>query len=84
MLPTLLGNPFIIPSASCQVTVAVDASEAEEFSQVVTKPLRALPYDTPGQIFVAFEKPEGVPAVGKFSNMLRFTVKEVQILPLTS
>ncbi|KAL0384099.1 UNVERIFIED_CONTAM: Coatomer subunit gamma-2 [Sesamum radiatum] len=60
-----------------KVTVIVDASDAEEFSEVGTKPLRSLPYDTPGQTFVAFEKPEGVPAVGKFSNVLRFTVKEV-------
>lgn len=59
------------------VTVIVDASEAEEFSEVGTKPLKSLPYDTPAQTFVAYEKPEGVPAVGKFSNMLRFTVKEV-------
>ncbi|KAB1207270.1 Coatomer subunit gamma [Morella rubra] len=59
------------------VTVIVEASEAEEFSQVVSKPVSSLPYDTPGQIFMAFEKLEGVPAVGKFSNMLRFTVKEV-------
>ncbi|MBA0751427.1 hypothetical protein Gogos_000349, partial [Gossypium gossypioides] len=59
------------------VTVIVDASEAEEFAEVASKPLRSLPYDSPGQIFVAFEKPEGVPAVGKFSNMLRFIVKEV-------
>eukprot|EP00262_Sarcandra_glabra_P007946 TRINITY_DN21096_c0_g1_i1.p1 TRINITY_DN21096_c0_g1~~TRINITY_DN21096_c0_g1_i1.p1 ORF type:complete len:888 (+),score=178.63 TRINITY_DN21096_c0_g1_i1:53-2716(+) len=59
------------------VTVFVDASEAEEFSEVATKPLRSLPYDAPGQTFVAFEKPEGVPAVGKFSNMLKFIVKEV-------
>ncbi|XP_051145035.1 coatomer subunit gamma-like [Andrographis paniculata] len=59
------------------VSVIVDASEAEEFSEVGTKSLKSLPYDTPGQTFVAFEKPEGVPAVGKFSNMLRFTVKEV-------
>lgn len=62
----------------------MDASEVEEFSQVVSKPLKSLPYDTPGQIFVAFEKPEGVPAVGKFSNMLRFTVKEVKVLQLFS
>lgn len=55
----------------------MDASEAEEFSEVATKPLRSFPYDTPGQIFVAFEKPKGVAAVGKFSNMLRFIVKEV-------
>ncbi|GFP97320.1 coatomer subunit gamma-2, partial [Phtheirospermum japonicum] len=59
------------------VTVIVDASEAEEFSEVGMKPLRSLPYDTPAQTFVAFERPEGVPAVGKFSNVLRFTVKEV-------
>ncbi|KAK6946227.1 Coatomer, gamma subunit, appendage, Ig-like subdomain [Dillenia turbinata] len=59
------------------VIVIVDTSEAEEFSEVASKPLRSLPYDTPGQTFVAFEKPEGVPAVGKFSNMLRFIVKEV-------
>ncbi|XWS67927.1 hypothetical protein CRYUN_Cryun04dG0046800 [Craigia yunnanensis] len=59
------------------VTVIVDASEAEEFAEVASKPLRSLPYDSPGQTFMAFEKPEGVPAVGKFSNMLRFIVKEV-------
>ncbi|KAM7250867.1 hypothetical protein ACFE04_022750 [Oxalis oulophora] len=58
------------------VIVVVDASEADDFSQVGSKPLGSLPYDTPGQTFVAFEKPEGV-AVGKFSNMLRFIVKEV-------
>lgn len=60
-----------------QVTVFVDASEAEEFSEVLTKPLQSLPYDSPGQTFVAFEKPEGVPAIGKFSNLLKFVVKEV-------
>ncbi|CAL9107427.1 acidic leucine-rich nuclear phosphoprotein 32-related [Musa troglodytarum] len=60
-----------------KVTVFVDASEAEEFSEVLTKPLRSLPYDSPGQTFVAFEKPEGVPAIGKFSNLLKFVVKEV-------
>ncbi|KAH6756078.1 coatomer gamma-2 subunit [Perilla frutescens var. hirtella] len=59
------------------VTVIVDASEAEEFSEVGVKPLKSLPYDTPAQTFVAFEKPEGVPAAGKFSNTLRFSVKEV-------
>lgn len=57
----------------------MDASEAEEFSQVISKPLRSLPYDSPGQIFVAFEKPEGLPTSGKFSNILRFIVKEVLV-----
>ena len=57
--------------------MVVDASDAEEFAEIASKPLRSLPYDSPGQIFVAFEKPGGVPAVGKFSNVLRFIVKEV-------
>ncbi|KAK3420891.1 hypothetical protein EUGRSUZ_G00444 [Eucalyptus grandis] len=61
------------------VAVIVDSSDAEEFSEVASKPLRSLPYDSPGQTFVAFEKPDGVPAVGKFSNMLKFIVKEVDL-----
>ncbi|XP_047320129.1 coatomer subunit gamma-2 [Impatiens glandulifera] len=59
------------------VSVIVDASDAEEFSEVALKPLKSLPYDSPGQTFVAFEKPAGVPAIGKFSNVLKFIVKEV-------
>jgi len=59
------------------VHVIVDASEAEEFSEVASKPLKSLPYDSPGQTFVAFEKPEGALSTGKFSNMLKFIVKEV-------
>lgn len=60
----------------------MDASEAEEFEELATKPLKSLPYDTPGQTFVAFEKPEGVPSIGKFSNVLRFIVKEVSKYPI--
>ncbi|KAG2553554.1 coatomer subunit gamma-1-like isoform X2 [Panicum virgatum] len=59
------------------VTVCVDASDAEEFSEICSKPLARLPYNSTGQIFVAFEKPERVPAIGKFLNLLKFTVKEV-------
>uniref|UniRef100_A0A0C9S951 Coatomer subunit gamma n=2 Tax=Spermatophyta TaxID=58024 RepID=A0A0C9S951_9CONI len=59
------------------VHVIVDASEAEEFLEVASKPLKSLPYDSPGQVFVAFEKPEGACSTGKFSNMLKFIVKEV-------
>ncbi|CAA6663000.1 unnamed protein product [Spirodela intermedia] len=59
------------------VTVLVDASEAEEFSEVAVWPLKSLPYDSPGQTFVAFEKPEGAVSAGKFSNLLKFIVKEV-------
>ncbi|CAA7387861.1 unnamed protein product [Spirodela intermedia] len=59
------------------VTIFVDASEAEEFSEVASKPLRFLPYNSPGQTFVAFEKPAGAATVGKFSNLMKFFVKEV-------
>lgn len=61
----------------------MDASDAEEFSEVASKPLRSLPYDSPAQTYVAFEKPEGVLSVGKFSNVLRFIVKEVDVPLLT-
>ena len=46
---------------------------------MTSKALNSLPYDSPGQAFVAFEKPAGVPAVGKFSNTLTFVVKEVHV-----
>ena len=39
----------------------VDASDTEKFTEVSTRPLRSLPYESPGQTFVVFEKPEGVP-----------------------
>jgi hypothetical protein len=39
-----------------------------------------LPYNSTGQIFVAFEKPEHVPAIGKILNLLKFTVKEVNVM----
>ncbi|KAI3761538.1 hypothetical protein L1987_51956 [Smallanthus sonchifolius] len=55
---------------SFYATVVVDA-------EVTTKQLKALPYDTPGQTFVVFVKPERVPAVGRFSNMWKFIVNEV-------
>jgi len=58
-------------------TVIVDSSKVEEFAEVLSKPIRSLPYDTPEQTFMAFKKLEGVPAVGKFSNMLKSIVKEV-------
>ena len=58
----------------------MDASEAEEFAEITSKLIRSLPYDTPEQTYVAFEKHAGVPAVGKFSNILRFVVKEVLVI----
>lgn len=60
-----------------KVSVIVDTSEAEDFSEFASKPLRSLHYDSSGQLFVAFEKPYGVPVTGKFSNTLKFIMKEV-------
>ena len=55
----------------------MDSSEAEEFVVVLSKPIRSLPYDTPRQTFVAFEKPKRVLIVDKFSNMLKFIVTKI-------
>lgn len=60
-----------------QVSVAMESLDGEEFKQVAAKPLASMPYGAPGQAFVAFEKPEGACSTGKFSNTLRFYVKEV-------
>ncbi|MCO5558657.1 hypothetical protein L7F22_012243 [Adiantum nelumboides] len=59
------------------VSILVENVEGDEFTGVVSKPLPSLPYNSPGQAFVAFEKPEGVYSVGKFANTMRFIVKEV-------
>lgn len=60
-----------------QVSVVMESIEGEDFNQVATKPLASMPCGVPGQAFVAFEKPEGACSIGKFSNTLRFYVKEV-------
>ncbi|CAL5382254.1 unnamed protein product [Camellia sinensis] len=52
------------------VTVVVDASDTEKFTEVSTRPLRSLPYDSPGQTFVVFEKPEGVPQLENSRTLL--------------
>eukprot|EP00249_Psilotum_nudum_P023804 c28985_g1_i2 orf=144-2834(+) len=59
------------------VYIVVDASGAEDFREVFSKPLQSMPYNSPAQAFVAFAKPEGVYLTGKFANTLRFVVKEV-------
>ena len=47
---------------------------------MVLKALPSLPYNSTGQAFVAFEKPEGLFLTGKFANTMRFLVKEVNFL----
>ncbi|KAJ7558871.1 hypothetical protein O6H91_04G059500 [Diphasiastrum complanatum] len=60
-----------------KVSVVIDSSDAEDFEEVFSKHVESLPYNVPGQAFVAFRKPEGVCSVGKFSNTLKFHVNEV-------
>jgi coatomer protein complex subunit gamma len=55
----------------------MESIEGEDFKQIATKPLASMPCGAPGQAFVAFEKPDGECSIGKFSNTLRFFVKEV-------
>ncbi len=62
-----------------QVSILVDVIEGDDFKEVASKVLPLLPYNSPGQAFVAFEKPDGVFSSGKFANTMRFIVKEVNI-----
>ncbi|GAQ90422.1 coatomer gamma subunit [Klebsormidium nitens] len=59
------------------VEVVMDTSLADEFEEVASIPLKSLPYGSPGQTFVLLAKPEGAVALGKFGNVLKFKVKEV-------
>lgn len=59
------------------VNVIMESIEGEDFKQIATKPLASMPCGAPGQAFVAFEKLDGECSIGKFSNTLRFFVKEV-------
>lgn len=57
--------------------MVVDTGDSEDFEELFSKPLPSMPYGAPGQAFVALRKPEGAISVGKFTNCLKFVVKEV-------
>ncbi|EFJ08461.1 hypothetical protein SELMODRAFT_185391 [Selaginella moellendorffii] len=59
-----------------KVTVVVDGSEAEDFQELLSRSIPSLPYGSPGQAYVVFQKPEGV-STGKFANTMKFVLKEV-------
>eukprot|EP00897_Mesotaenium_endlicherianum_P003909 jgi/Mesen1/3546/ME000198S02746 len=59
------------------VKVEMDLTEAEEFEEVASVPLKVLSYGAPGQTFVALAKPDGSLSLAKFANTLKFRVKEV-------
>lgn len=66
-------SPFHVP----QVSVLVDLAEAEEFEESVVVPLPKLVYGITGHTYVALAKPEGSLSLGKFTNVMRFKVVEV-------
>ena len=59
------------------VTVQMEGDMAELVEEKVL-PLAAMPLNKAGQTYVLFRRVEGACALGKFSNMLKFTVKEAR------
>ncbi|GBG77576.1 hypothetical protein CBR_g24023 [Chara braunii] len=59
------------------VSVIMELTEGDEFAEEATIPLKSLPCGAPGQTFVLMSRPENACAFGKFSNTLKFRVKEV-------
>lgn len=49
----------------------------EDFEEEAVVPLPVMPYNGTGATYVILARPEGSIALGKFVNILRFTVKEV-------
>eukprot|EP00898_Chlorokybus_atmophyticus_P002159 jgi/Chlat1/2944/Chrsp2S04678 len=60
-----------------KVQVIMDLAEAEEFEEESSVPLARMPYGEPGQIYVCLKRPAGSCSVGKFINVLKFKIKEV-------
>ena len=71
------ANTYSFGDIGFQVSILVDVIEGDDFKEVTSKVLPSLPYNSPGQAFVAFEKPDGIFLSGKFANTMRFIVKEV-------
>ena len=67
------------------VSVTMDLSEAEDFSLEAVLPLAVMPQQQPhgepggggGQTYVVLARAEGALALGRFVNVLRFRVKEI-------
>ncbi len=49
----------------------------EGFEEEVVLPLARMVYGEVGHSYVALARPEGATLVGKFTNVLKFTVKEI-------
>lgn len=51
--------------------------QQEGFEEEVVLPLARMVYGEVGQSYVALTRPEGATLVGKLTNVLKFTVKEI-------
>ncbi len=49
----------------------------DEFSEQAVVPIKVLPHGEAHRTFVVLTRPEGSIALGRFVNVLRFTVKEI-------
>ena len=49
----------------------------EGFEEEAVLPLARMVYGEVGQSYVALARPQGATLVGKFTNVLKFTVKEI-------
>lgn len=59
------------------VSVSVDLAEAEGFEEEAVLPLARMVYGEVGQSYVSLLRPDGATLVGKLTNVLKFTVKEI-------
>ena len=75
LLPFL--SSFLRAQVLSDVSVGVDLGDTEDFEEEMTVPLDKMPYGNPGQTYVCLKRVEGAIAVGKFANVMRFRVKEV-------
>ena len=59
----------------CDSLAAMRAQE--EFTEQAVVPIKVLPHGEAHRTFVVLARPEGSVALGRFVNVLRFTVKEI-------
>ncbi|GMH35804.1 hypothetical protein BSKO_03672 [Bryopsis sp. KO-2023] len=59
------------------VRIVMDMADAEEFEEEMQISLPVMPLNGVAQAYTILSRPEGSYATGKFANILKFTVKEV-------
>lgn len=76
--PTLPAHPTPHPTQP-NPTPAPPGVHAlqEEFSEELVLPLAEMPHEGAGQTYVVLARPPGSMALGRFVNILRFRVKEI-------